>query len=258
MLCLIPRYLPTLLLGAARLAHALTIPSAASSSASSGDASSSRNDTAGGIFKRSASYNWCGPVNFGSGITSVEATWAVPKVSLPRGGWPSHDYHFYQWVGLDGTKGCGALLQGGTGQTIENGHVSYYTWFEFWPSPPVYGHVEISPGDTVHVRVNATSAESGRIYFENKSTRERYTEVVKSSGASLCFATAEWIGENPSIPPGQFPAFSQYDFTGCRAQTSSGAVLGLPGADDWIMFRGEERLCHPERRGDLTTSIIYG
>ncbi|KAG8406984.1 hypothetical protein J3458_020489 [Metarhizium acridum] len=91
------RYLPTLLLGASSLA---------------------RNETAGSIFKRFNSSNWCGPVTHGSGITSVEGTWTVPEVFLPKGGWLSERYQFYQWVGLDGTRDCGALLQGGTGQTV--------------------------------------------------------------------------------------------------------------------------------------------
>lgn len=98
------RYLSTLL-AIASITYAGVIPS-------------SEPGSSGAVFKRYNSNNWCGPVTSGSNITSVESTWTVPSVSLPQGGSQSEQYQFYQWVGIDGTNNCGALVQGGTGQTV--------------------------------------------------------------------------------------------------------------------------------------------
>lgn len=95
-------------------------------------------------------------------------------------------------------------------------------------------------------------------YLENKSTGEKYTENATSPGPSLCFASAEWIGEDPGNTPEPFPAFTEYEFTDCKAQTGSGKMLNLAGAEDWIMYKDQKRLCHPKRKGDSATSIIYG
>lgn len=64
------------------------------------------------------SSNWCGLVRNASPIKSVEAEWKVPYSTLPDDGSSEDMYQTYQWVGIDGTNKCGALLQGGTGQTV--------------------------------------------------------------------------------------------------------------------------------------------
>lgn len=61
--------------------------------------------------------SWCGAVINGS-YTTVEASWTVPSAHIPRGGDTSQLWEGYQWVGIDGWRGCNVILQGGTGQSV--------------------------------------------------------------------------------------------------------------------------------------------
>lgn len=69
-----------------------------------------------------ASGNWCGQVLLGNDFQSVEASWTVPIVHEPPP--PQQDstgYYFSsQWVGIDGSGDCGAILQAGTEMNVSS------------------------------------------------------------------------------------------------------------------------------------------
>lgn len=60
---------------------------------------------------------WCGAIvmNPPGQIHTVEASWVVPTVSKPAGGYDQTDYVEYHWVGIDGSGSCQTgILQAGT------------------------------------------------------------------------------------------------------------------------------------------------
>lgn len=69
------------------------------------------------LVARQDSDNWCGAVKTTNDVKTVEATWTIPTVSVPKGQPSGRDYFAYQWVGTGGTSSCGRnqdLLQCGT------------------------------------------------------------------------------------------------------------------------------------------------
>ncbi|KAJ6785799.1 hypothetical protein PWT90_06932 [Aphanocladium album] len=230
--------------------------------------------------RRFNSDNWCGAVLTHSRINSVEATWTVPKISIPSNGDVGAHYSEYQWIGMGGTSGCagaGDLLQAGTGAEITNGDVIYYPYYQlFGSSGPMVNNdlagqrtqadgivSTVSPGEEIYCKVTATSSTDGTFYWENRSTGKSSTVTISSnSGRSICTESVEWINERPGDPGNRrpFPGFTQFSFTGISAGTSDGSSVNLDGAEDWILYRDQtsEILCHPSRTSSTSMDILMG
>ncbi|KAL3962445.1 hypothetical protein ACCO45_003968 [Purpureocillium lilacinum] len=197
------------------------------------------------------SENWCGPVITSNNVTSIEATWVVPSVAIPRGGSSEGDFWFYQWVGIDGTNNCPGLLQAGTGHTIRNGRVNVFSWYEFWPAAPVYPDI---PSVIEHCVLK-------RCYIMNYSTGQSDTYHVSNDHASLCFKTAEWIAEAPGYihRPAALPAFSTFAFQGCKAWTSQDTAVNLQGSAPWTIHKLSEepsrQICHSKATSDSDVTM---
>ncbi|KAK2596619.1 hypothetical protein QQS21_006295 [Conoideocrella luteorostrata] len=205
-----------------------------------------------------SSSNWCGMVKNVS-ATSVVSTWKVPSVSVPQGKSVSDQYWFYQWVGIDGdTRQCEALLQGGTGQTITNGVIKSFFWYQF-PPDMVYSSIVYDPpvtiGDTVRVTAVANSATSGTIYFENISTGG-YQYYHVNSTTPLCYTTVEWIAEDPG-DHAPFPDFSNFDFTQSSAKMSNGQAVDASASEQWFLDQPNAK-CHARLASGSTVSIFQG
>ncbi|WPG99134.1 peptidase a4 family domain-containing protein [Acrodontium crateriforme] len=188
------------------------------------------------------SSNWCGAVTSVPDVRTVEATWVVPTASSPAG---STTYWNYQWIGIDGVNDCGVLLQGGTGFTTNDpnsGDIEYYFWYEFYPADPVFpGDLVVQPGDTVYIKVTATSTTTGTIYTENISRGTSRSYDITSENGPLCLKYAEYITEDPGdrLP---FAAFTDYDMTSCRATDGNGSSYDLSNPQMWYLdYYGQDK-----------------
>lgn len=79
------------------------------------------------------SSNWAGAVLIGSGYTSVVGTITVPTPEVPSGGDSSEEYCASAWVGIDGDTCQTAILQTGVDFCVQDGSISFDTWYEWYP-----------------------------------------------------------------------------------------------------------------------------
>ncbi|KAJ6788173.1 hypothetical protein PWT90_10198 [Aphanocladium album] len=200
------------------------------------------------------SENWCGMVKTVR-VDTVEASWMNPSATAT---WPGNEYEAYQWVGIDGsTRNCQTILQAGTGQYIyTNGTEVTFWWYEFYPAPPVLLYDGINIGDTVHVKVKATSGTEGVIYLDNSSTGYSKQIPITSYQGSLCFQTAEWIQEAP-LKGGKLPQFPSFDMTNCAA-SANGQATDASGSEPWYMTYNGQTVCHAQLRGGSDVGFFYG
>ena len=85
--------------------------------------------------------NWSGGVTFpasGDKIWCVNATWNIPKPSLPAGAQSGILYTASTWIGIDGDDGSGDIMQAGCDAdvSISGGDTQYQfnPWWEWFPA----------------------------------------------------------------------------------------------------------------------------
>lgn len=170
-----------------------------------------------------SSTNWAGyAVSTSNGaVSAVQGTFVVPKFH----GSCSGAYNFSAaafWVGIDGFS-SGTVEQ--TGVAIECysvlyvSAVTYFAWYEFYPSAMVVLSMTISPGDTVHAKVSYSSS-TYTISLADASTGNSYTSSF--TGVSANRSSAEWIAEAPSSSSGILPLvdFGSVSFSKATATVS--------------------------------------
>ncbi len=164
------------------------------------------------------STNWSGYVvatnlnNPHPSVTEIEASWAVPTVSVSR-----RDSFSAVWIGIGG-EFDGSLIQIGTEQDSVNGVGSYSAWYELLPNNEVTVYsLRVSPGDriTASISLSDTSANTWLIEI-NDSVSGQYNHNIVYVSSML---SAEWILERPTINNvlRNLADFSELTFTGCAA-----------------------------------------
>src|SRR5579863_5901680 len=103
------------------------------------------------------SSNWSGyAVSSGANSVSyVAGSWIVPTVSATTSGYSS------VWVGIDGYSSS-TVEQIGTEADVSGGKVTYYAWYEAYPSASVkISTMTVKPGDaiTASVAYNTTAKD---------------------------------------------------------------------------------------------------
>ncbi|MGD0995421.1 MAG: G1 family glutamic endopeptidase [Candidatus Bathyarchaeia archaeon] len=163
------------------------------------------------------STNWSGYAVTGSSgsVTSAYGSWKVPAVSSGASG--TTTYYSAFWVGIDGFSSS-TVEQVGTMAQIIGTTVSYYAWFEFYPSPMYQiTSLSIKPGNTISASVTYTgsSSGSGRGFVSRQSistftatitdvtTGKSYTTTGTVDNAAR--SSAECIAEAPSSSRGLLP-----------------------------------------------------
>ncbi|EIW85918.1 hypothetical protein CONPUDRAFT_44784 [Coniophora puteana RWD-64-598 SS2] len=172
------------------------------------------------VVHESYSTNWAGAIQSKAAGTfkSVTGTFTVPK--------PSGSGAASAWVGIDGASCGSAILQTGVDFNINNGQVSYDSWYEWFPAGAYdFSNFAIKAGDVVKLTVTATSKTAGSAVIENVTTGKKVSKALTSSHA-LCEQDAEWIvedfEENGGLVP--FANFGTVTFSDASASTGSGTV----------------------------------
>lgn len=215
----------------------------------------------------SYSNNWAGGVVEGSGFKTVTGTFTIPKVTVPSGGSSRTLYSASAWVGIDGYSCSSAILQTGVDFSIQNGVVTYDSWYEWYPDYAYdFTGISFSAGDSVTVTVTASSKTGGVATIKNnsKGTSVSHTFSGETAG-SLCQTDAEWIVEDfTQINNGQeslvpLVNFGTVTFTGASATTNSGSKVGPASADviDLISANGKTVLTDVTV-GSSTVNVVYG
>jgi hypothetical protein len=161
-------------------------------------------------------------------VSDVKASWNVPSLSCSR----STAYAAF-WAGIDGFSDS-TVEQTGVLAECYQSHVYYYSWYEFYPSLPVYvtGQVPVKAGDIVYAEI---SYASGLFTATITDRTTGATFSISRSDSSAQRSSAEWIAEAPSSAGGVLPlanfgtAYYGSDYTGI-ASTSYATVSGATGA----------------------------
>jgi hypothetical protein len=147
------------------------------------------------------STNWSGYVDTGHSATngdfsSIVASWNVPEI--PDSACPSGNYGYRLgavWVGLDGS-GSSTVEQTGTTSQCHNGSLTYYSWYEMYPSPPNIIS-SVSPGDHITAFVDFTGY-SWHLSLVDNSTGSDFSSLQSCPSGSTCDNySAEAIAEAP-------------------------------------------------------------
>ena len=155
-------------------------------------------------------------------VTSVSATWTVPKVSQMT---PGQAENSAAWVGIGGgcldpscTAGDATLIQAGTDQSVDaSGNPTYSAWWEIVPAPsiPDFG-MTISPGDSITVVISQGRVpETWDVTISNNTTGQT-DQVASDQSVPLPYpsdyTTADYIFESPLVPAsGGFASLPKID-----------------------------------------------
>jgi Peptidase A4 family len=152
----------------------------------------------------SGSYNWGGYVVYNSAYTvsKVSASWKVPTITGASGTicpdtqttWDSNSV----WIGIDGYS-SGTVEQTGTSADCYYGTISYYAWYEFYPSGSVVVF-SVNPGDSIKATVSYTGTSGGTPQFKTTITDSTTSSTTTSPTTGVTGAlrnSAEWIDESP-------------------------------------------------------------
>ncbi|KAH9894060.1 peptidase A4 family-domain-containing protein [Cubamyces lactineus] len=211
------------------VADAVALKSKPTSTPTSGAASS---------HPTTSSFNWAGVVlpnpPVGENFTAVTGTFTVPTLA------PSAYAATSIWVGIDGWNtdfGSDAqgLFQAGIDCWMEDGKLSFDTWYEWVPDGSYnFTGFDISVGDVLTFSLAATSPTEGTIDVENETTGQKIAHVLDApplANSQLALQSADWIMED-FFWNGQVPLadFGTVHFTNASAKTTSGNTVGLADA----------------------------
>jgi hypothetical protein len=256
---LLPAQFFVLMLGLALMVSGAMPPGVGRTIAAAGHATQARlhiwTDAKGvpqtGPQNQTLSHNWSGyGLSKGGPFTSVQGTWAVPKVSYQKyPGSPGVEVSS-TWIGIGGQENDESLIQIGTQQmAAPSGETAYFAWYEILPAsetPINPKQYPIAPGDAITATMQCTAGCAPRapaiwvLTLNNPKRWQRPFTINLRYQSSL--ASVEWIVEGPCVNnctaanPGfaYLPNFGSTTFT---AITVNNATPKLVLAADGIIMK---------------------
>ena len=146
----------------------------------------------------SSSLNWAGYVVTGSSVTDVKGSFVVPSFTCSSSG-----TYVALWAGIDGYTSSTVEQAGVLAECTSTGAAPVYsTWYEFYPSAPVYvtSSVPVSGGDNVYVEVSYSNGAFIATITSYSGTTELGTYTTSPITVTGALETsAEWIVERPAL-----------------------------------------------------------
>ncbi|KAJ5904629.1 hypothetical protein N7504_007012 [Penicillium tannophilum] len=177
-----------------------------------------------------SSVRWSGAIVTapeGASFNGVTSTIKVPSVTGPI----DAAYSAYAWIGIDGWGGLNNLFQAGLDvRGIEAADGTYEPqfrgYFEWYPEEANFFTIDelpLSSGDTLLVRIVASSSTKGTVYLENERTGESKEYNFDEPSYALTGTYAEWIVEEFSN--NTVPSNCIFEFQSAEAQMQNGQTL---------------------------------
>lgn len=175
------------------------------------------------------SLNWAGYAVSGAAdsVSDVKGSWKVPSLACSQ-----RTTYAALWVGMDGFD-SNTVEQTGVLAECYRGEASYFTWYEFYPSYPVYitSSVPVKAGDIIYGDVSYASGLF-TVTLIDQTTGKYFRTSQSDSSAQR--SSAEWIMEAPSsggvLSLADFStAYYGYDYTSV-ALTSYATINGVTRA----------------------------
>jgi Peptidase A4 family len=180
------------------------------------------------------STNWSGYASSGSTYTSVSANWTQPSATCSSG-----DQYSAFWVGLDGYSSQ-SVEQTGSEADCDGSAPEYSSWYEMYPSAPVYFSEPVEPGDSFTGSVTFNGGSSYTLVLTDHT--EGWTKTVNASLSGAANSSAEAIVEAPCCTGagGALPLthFSKVPFS---SVTVDGAPISDTSPTKIVMVDGSGR-----------------
>lgn len=198
------------------------------------------------------SQNWAGYEAILPNVTTITATWQMPRVA------GSVESDSSTWIGIGGDRSA-TLIQAGTDQLIQKGKPLYYAWIELLPAgPQVLREITPLPGDTVTFTIAQVGADSWRIDAVDKDANQKTSRTIAYHS---CLCSAEWIEEAPNANGVEttLANFGSVTFTNCVA-TWRDATASFVQAHARPIRMGDNRgatLAQPQQPIGDGFSIVY-
>jgi hypothetical protein len=163
------------------------------------------------------SQNWAGYFTTVADVTSISATWQVPRVAAPS------DSDSSTWIGIGGIRSS-SLIQAGTDQGVQHGTPYYFAWYELLPAlPQTFANIDLLPGDTVTFTIASTGNGNWKISVHDRDANADDSATVAYAS---CDCSTEWIEEAPSVKGKETPLanFTSVTFTGLAATVRNAAI----------------------------------
>jgi hypothetical protein len=182
-----------------------------------------------------SSVRWSGAIATapeGASFNEVTSTIKVPSVTGPI----DAAYSAYAWIGIDGWGGLDHLFQAGLDvrgvQASDGTYVPQFRgYFEWYPEGANFSSPNEFPllsGDTLLVRIVASSSTQGTVYLENGRTGESKEYTFDEPLYPLTGQYAEWIVEE--FNSNALPSNCIFEFQSTKAQMNDGQTLDASSA----------------------------
>ena len=152
-------------------------------------------------------------------VTSVDASWVVPKVGVSI-----RDSFSATWIGVGGQFSTidSTLIQTGTEQDSIDGVGTYSAWYELLPNDEVtIASLSISAGDRITASISLSDPTTNTWLIEihdftGAADEQSFQDSFVYVSSML---SAEWIMERPTVNNAlrNLADFSELTFTGCSA-----------------------------------------
>ena len=190
-------------------------------------------------------------------VTTVSATWTIPKVTTGQG-----NSFSAAWIGIGGQFDQ-TLIQVGTQHDSSRSSASYAAWYELLPDYPVtINQLTIKPGDTISASIALTSIETNTwtITITDVTTGRTYTTTTVYDSSML---SAEWVVERPTVGNriGSLSNFGEVTFSGCSATVGgkTGSITSFPSTSFVMINRLDNALVSvsPVKTGGSSFTVSY-
>jgi hypothetical protein len=173
------------------------------------------------------SFNWSGYADTGATTYSkVAASWSEPRVTCT-----SEDRIAAFWVGIDGYTSNSVEQDGTLAQCFE-GTAYYYTWWEMYPTNDIQiAGTTVAPGDKITSSVTRSgSTYTLRVTDATTSGNNISTTRTCAVSGGCANSSAEWIGEAPTGPTGEYPLAQFKPWTVASASVATTSKSGVISA----------------------------
>ena len=146
---------------------------------------------------------------------------------------PTPDAQVIIWVGLDGIS-SGTVEQGGSAARCVNGIPVYQTWYEMFPSGPVFVF-QINPGDMITASVHfIPGINVVNISVIDSTLNRSFTASPPCPiGPSCLRNSAEWIAEAPGNPRIGLADYGDVLFHSVQVTDANGVTDTLRSSAIW-------------------------
>jgi hypothetical protein len=153
-------------------------------------------------------YNWSGYAATGAAgaFTKVSGSWTVSKIINCTGEHTTDT----EWIGFDGFNN-GTVEQDGSIGFCYQGKISYYDWYEMYPTQPVVTlEHHVSPGDKMSATVTRSGTKYTLVVTDSTHTADSFTATATCASTTCLNDSAEWINERDYFGSAGYSPLSDY------------------------------------------------